>query len=163
MNRIYLLLPAIIVFFLSACGNQESVSGTTWTPDPCIAENTQATIKPINDLQREFDDITLLASNVAREQLPGLITEMQRVRREAEDQIVPPCLSTLKTHQLTHMNTVIDTMIAFVGGADSATLSNGIAQAGEAHDLYTLEMARLLGITLVPATNPPAPSGTQPP
>ena len=171
MKNSFISLILLAGFLVSACGNQNEASTTTIpilenstsTPDPCSSENLNNSIKPINDHQREFDDASLLASNVPQEQLPPLIAEMQRIRREAEDQIVASCLSTLKTHQLNHMKIVIDTMLAFVGGADSTTLNNGIAQAGSEHDLYTLEMARLLGITLVPATNAPAPSGTQSP
>ena len=44
-------------------------------------------------------------------------------------------------------------MIAFVGGADTETLNKGIADASQEHDLYTLEIARLLGITRSPGTN----------
>ena len=42
------------------------------------------------------------------------------------------------------MNIVIDKMIAFVGSADTETLRRGIADAREKHDLYTLEIVRLL-------------------
>jgi len=165
MNRIFIQLFAIFVLILSACGNRESTTeaGATLTPDPCNSENINASVKPIHDLQREFDDASLLASTVAREQLPALISDMQRIRRESEDQSVPSCLATLKTHQLAHMKIVIDTMLAFVSGADASTLNNGVAQAGHEHDLYTLEMARLLGVTIVPETNPSTPSVTQSP
>jgi len=165
MNRTYILLIAFLISAVSACGNPVSAPETasTQTSDPCLSDQLNSAIKPINDLQREFDDTSLLASNVARQQLPGLISEMQRIRREAEDQTIPPCLATLKSHQLAHMATVIETMIAFVGGADSSNLNKGIAQASQEHDLYTLEMARLLGVTLVPASGPPTPSGTQSP
>lgn len=109
---------------------------------------------------REFDDMSKLAANLAREKLPELISEMQRVRRTAEDQEVAACLSTLKMHQISHMNIVIDTLIAFLGGAQPEMLNDGIARAGQEHDLYTLEVARLLGIpqgsTSTPlATNTP--------
>jgi hypothetical protein len=40
-----------------------------------------------------------------------------------------------------------------VGGADTETLNKGIADASEEHDLYTLEIARFLGITSSPGTN----------
>lgn len=164
MNQNCIRFFAISVLILSACGNQDAVSTapatiaitSTATPDPCSSENMEASIKSVNDLQREFDDASLLASNVAREQLSALITEMQRIRRAAEDQSVPSCLGTLKSLQLAHMKTVIDTMIAFISGADTATLNNGIAQASREHDLYTLEIARLLGVNLIPAT----PGGT---
>lgn len=170
MNRNNARFITIFVLILCACGTQEPLSTATTTaipptstPDLCSNENIEAPIKSVNDLQREFDDASLLASNVAREQLPALITEMQRIRRAAEDQTIPPCLATLQSHQLGHMTTVIETMIAFVGGADTSTLNTGIAQANQEHDLYTLEMARLLGVNLITATNAPTPSGTQSP
>ncbi|MGZ9225244.1 MAG: hypothetical protein ACXW4M_06770, partial [Anaerolineales bacterium] len=64
---------------------------------------------------------------------------------------------------LAHMNIVIDTMIAFLGGAGTETLNKGIADASEQHDLYTLEVARLLGITLAPVTTVPIPAITATP
>jgi len=168
MKSPIILLFATFVLFLTACGSQDlhvtpaaPISNLTSTPDLCAAENLAESIKKVNDLQREFDDASQLASNLAREQLPDSISDMQRIRRAAEDHQAPACLATLKAHQLAHMNIVIDTMIAFVGGADTETLNRGIAEASEEHDLYTLEIARLLGITLSPVTNVPVP--TEPP
>ncbi len=152
MNRFLLLAFVLFAVILSACGGNDPQTSkvATFTPDLCISNQVALAIKPVNDLQREFDDLSLLAANVAREQLADLITDMQRVRRQAEDLTVAPCVETLKSHQLAHMKTVIDTMIAFVGGADATTLNQGIAQAGQQHDLYSLELARLMGATLVP-------------
>lgn len=164
-SRIPFLL-IISLLFLSACANQNPTSVgssptlqqtaiSTSTPDPCAVENLSESIKEVNDLMREFDDMSKLATNISREKLPELISEMQRVRRAAEDQQVPACLSTLKVHQIAHMNTVIDTLIAFLGGAKAEELNAGIQRAGQEHDLYTLEIARLLGIpqntTVTPA------------
>lgn len=152
-----ILIPCLLL--LIACANQtltitpsspttdQTLTSTfTATPDPCSVEHLSESIKVVNDLMREFDDMSKLAANLAREKLPELISEMQRVRRAAEDQNTPACLSTLKTHQISHMNIVIDTLIAFLGGAQPETLNDGIARAGQAHDLYTIEVARLLGI-----------------
>ncbi len=62
------------------------------------------------------------------------------------------------------MNSVINTLIAFMGGAGQQSLDQGIALARQQHDQYTLELARLLGLTVVPATAPPsAPSETPTP
>lgn len=58
------------------------------------------------------------------------------------------------------MNIVIDTMIAFVDGAGTETLNQGITDANAEHDLYALESARLLGITPAPVTNVLTPSIT---
>jgi hypothetical protein len=64
---------------------------------------------------------------------------------------------------MAHVNIVIDTMISFVGGEDTKTLDRGIAGAREEHDLYTLEIVRLLGITLGPAANVPVSTVTPTP
>lgn len=158
------LILSIFVLALNACANQnitnaqpsETIGPTltvTPTPDPCSVENLSASIKEVNDLMREFDDITKLAASVAREKVPELVSEMQRIRREAEDHEAPNCLATLKVHQITHMNIVIDTLIAFIGGAQAEALNEGISRAGHEHDLYTLEVARLLGIPQAPTTS----------
>lgn len=156
------LIISLVIFssLFSACGTPPAVVPTntsrvyteapalpTSTPDPCAPDNLEASIKAVNDLMREFDDSSQLASNLSKEQVPGSISEMQRIRRAAEDQTVPACLVTLKKYQVAHMNSVIDTMLAFVGGADSNTLNTGLAQARKEHDLYTLEIIKLLGIT----------------
>ena len=164
------ILFALIVLssLLTACGNQPIVVPTntssflteptviaTATPDPCAPENLEASIKAVNDLMREFDDASQLASNLSREQVPNSISDMQRIRRAAEDQQVAACLTTLKKLQMAHMNSVINTMLAFVGGADANTLNSGLAQARQEHDQYTLEIVKLLGIT--PAATNAAP------
>lgn len=161
------LILTIFVLFLSACANQNTASPQpsatieptltpTFTPDPCSVENLSTSIKEVNDLMREFDDIAKLSASVAREKVPELVSEMQRIRREAEDHEAPGCLSTLQVYQITHMNTVIDTLIAFIGGAQAETLNEGISRAGQEHDLYTLEVARLLGIPQDPTISPNA-------
>jgi hypothetical protein len=161
------LLTTIFVLFailLAACGPQDTVDPVlTWTPmptgphhtstpDPCAQENMQAIIKQVNDEMREFDDASQLASNVVPNQLPPIISDMQRIRRESEDLDVPVCLGKLKEYQLAHMNSVINTLLGFVNGTDPTILNESIAQARKEHDLYTLELARLLGFSSVTAT-----------
>jgi len=171
MKHPYIQWLAVLVLFVSGCASKQPTAAPpaesptvnpTSTPDPCVGENLTASVKAVNDLMREFDDTYVLARNLPIAETPTHISDLQRIRREAEDQTVPPCLSTLKGHQLAFMNTAISTMIAFVGGKDINTLNQGLDQAGKEHDLYTLEIARLLGITVVPPANP-APSATATP
>ena len=124
------------------------------TPDPCSTDQIEAAVQNVHRHMREFDDASILASNMPREELSDSIAELQRIRREAEDEQIPACLVDLKTHQVDHMNSVISTLIAFIGGADTTTLEAAITTAREQHDQYTLELARLLGLTVVPATVP---------
>jgi hypothetical protein len=135
----------------------------TATPDPCAAENIEAEVQKIHAYMREFDDASTLAANRPREELAASIADLQRIRRAAEDQPTPSCLATLKLYQVSHMNTVINTLIAFMGGADQATVDQGIALARDQHDRYTLELARLLGITVEPAATLVPPSQTPSP
>ena len=169
-NLIRLILPSTIILTLlvTGCGNVqtplslptdtieiESATATptiTVTPDLCASENIQAEVDKIHRHMREFDDASILASSTPRDQLSSSIADLQRIRRVAEDEIIPPCLGDLKRYQIQHMNSVIETLIAFISGSDQAILDQGIAIARQQHDQYTLELARLLGITVVPAT-----------
>lgn len=183
-----LLRPAailLLIIVLAACGNpaatpaatepaeietepsptlvEASPADPTTTPDPCTRPQLEEEVQRIHRHMREFDDASILASNMPREQLSNAIADLQRIRRESEDEQVPACLTTMKNIQVQHMNTVISTLIAFMGGTDQQTLDQGIALARQQHDEYTLELARLLGLTVVPATLPPAPSETPTP
>lgn len=158
---LYLLLLCFI--FLSACGNRNQPIATqpaadvtsASSDDPCSSKNLPTTIQGVDDLMREFDDASQRAANLPAPELPDVISNLQRIRRDAEDVQIPPCLATLKTHQLNHMNLTIQTLIAFVGGANQETLKNGLDLARKEHDLYSLEIVRLLGITLAPITATP--------
>ena len=163
MKELFRYLLVFLLCFLAACGSPpapiETASLTTPTvspeEDPCSPQNLPVTVQPVNDLMREFEDASQLASNLPAQQLPGVISNLQRIRREAEDVRIPACLQTLKSHQLNHMNLLIQTLLAFVGGTDQETLNNGLEMARREHELYSLEIVRLLGITLAPITATP--------
>lgn len=172
-------LVAIVLLLLtttiSACNNKPNPTPTktvtqtpttaptstvTPTPDPCAPENISNEAEKVHKLMREFDDASLLASNTPLDQLNPTIANLQRIRRDAEDLHVPACLTTLKQYQLAHMNTVINTMLGFLSGSDSEALNQSIALARQQHDQYTLELASLLGITVVAAPTANSISGT---
>ena len=130
----------------------ESTLVPSSTPDPCASAQIEAEVQKVHGHMREFDDASILASNLPLQELSDPIANLQKIRREAEDEQIPACLTNLKKYQIAHMNTVIGTLVAFLGGADMNTLEKSIAIAREQHDQYTLELARLLGLTVVPAT-----------
>jgi hypothetical protein len=125
----------------------------TDTPDPCASENIKAEVQKVHSHMREFDDASTLAASRPKQELSTSVADLQRIRREAEDQPAPACLATLKNYQISHMNSVINTLVAFMGGADQSTVDQGIALARDQHDKYTIELARLLGITVEPSTS----------
>ena|SRR5215211_5515420 len=169
MKRPALFAFFVVLIFTSSCGSQPlptsagelpATSTTGQADEACASQNLPTTVQPINDLMREFDDASQLASNLPAQQLPEVISNLQRIRRDAEDVQIPTCLTTLKTHQLNHMNLMIQTLLAFVGGADQEALKKGLEQVRQEHDLYSLEIVRLLGITLAPITVTPESSPT---
>jgi len=137
-----------------------ATASITATPDPCAPGNIEAEVNKVHKHMREFDDTSMVAANMPQDQISSAITDLQRIRREAEDEPIPSCLVSLKTYQIAHMNSVINTLVAFMGGSDQQTVDQYLALARQQHDQYTLELARVLGLTVVPAT---IPSGTPPP
>lgn len=135
----------------------------TSTLDPCSMPQLEKEVNEVHSHMREFDDASALAGSIPREQLSDSIADLQRIRREAQDEEIPACLTTLKEIQVQHMNSVIETLLAFMRGIDEQTLNQGISLARQQHDQYILEYARLAGITIEPATIPPAPSETPTP
>ena len=147
----------------------------TNTPDACAQENLQATVNDFDKISREFDDAFVLAQNTPAAQLADIIAEMQRVRRNAQDFPAPICLATLKEYQLGFMNAAIEASLTLYSSfADAsnkamtqdqvnaivAQVNQAMAQAVDYGNKYTIEMARLLGVTLTPS--PTMPSETTP-
>lgn len=182
MKNLFLIIfpfALILTLLMSGCGNAQTpiptdtdtevpatstvIPSQTATPDLCAPENIQTEVDKVHRHMREFDDASILASSTPRDQLSTAIADLQRIRRAAEDELTVTCLENLKKFQIQHMNSVIDTLIAFLSGTDQAVLDQGIAIARQQHDQYTLELARLLGITVVPATPATIPSTTPTP
>ena len=165
-------LTLIVTIIISACGSPEQavtqsptrtskataptiLPSPSATPDPCAPENIAAEVEKVHRLMREFDDASLLASNTPIAQLNPSIADLQRIRRDAEDQPIASCVASLKQYQLAHMNTVINTMLFMLSykgtEAETEALNQGIALARQQHDQYVLELANILGLTVVAA------------
>jgi hypothetical protein len=171
----------VLIIVLAGCGNPPATSAVTETvtdseptsavlisspvaatatSDGCSMPQLEKEVQEVHKHMAEFDDAAALASSVPRDQLSTFIADLQRIRREADDEQIPICLTNLKKIQVDHMNTVIDTLLGFMRGIDQQTLDQGISLARQQHDQYLLEYVRVLGLTVVPVTAPPAPSAT---
>lgn len=165
LNNLFFLICSLPLALI-ACSALETTmtqpSAVTNTPvvltptqDLCLEPALSEEIGKVNDLMREFDDYSALASNTPQSQLVTVIPELQRVLRNAEDQAVPACLQHLKRLQLQHMEVVVQTLLSFMGETIDVELVNqGVAQARDLRLQYDVEMARLLGITLQPQLTP---------
>jgi hypothetical protein len=183
------IIPSILILtiVLTGCGSNPTPPTTptqelfvlptvSTTPDPCSTEQIEEEVQKVHSHMREFDDASTLASSLPREQVSASIADLQRIRREAEDEKIPGCLTDLKKYQVEHMNSVINTLLAFMRANDvqaidcvniesnnEVVICQNIALARQQHDQYVLELARLLGLTIVPATVAPTPSETPTP
>jgi len=194
MKRDFLhIIPSMLILMivLVGCGNvpttaptsipvetptAESIptdtTDTSSTPDPCAPGQIEAIVQKVHSHMREFDDASYLASALPKAQRGDAIADLQRIRREAEDEQVPACLTALKDIQIQHMNAAINTFIAVMRLSSEEAIDCASAQitpeqqsicqnvvlTSELHDQYFLELARLLGLTLVPSS--PVPPGT---
>lgn len=148
-NYFLIVLALVGVFIITSCG-QSTPPEPSFTPDPCLGENLKVEVAKVTQLTRSFDEVSVLASNTPRESLNTHISELQRIRRDAEDQKVLACLETLKNLQIAYMNAVIQTLITFIGSADQQSINQGITLSRQLHNQYLVELARILGVTLAP-------------
>lgn len=175
-NILLSILPSVIILtmLITSCGSTQtpppmvtegpatptSTITITTTPDLCASENIQAEVDKVHRHMREFDDAVylvtaILATGIQRDQLSGPIANFQKIRREAEAEVIPPCLTVLKTFQIQHMNSGISYFIAIMSAKDQQAIDQSLAiavMARQQHDQYVLEFARVLGLTPVPAT-----------
>ena len=168
-NKTLVLLALVFLSLFTACRGIETPVAestepavaveATATPDPCSEAALPGEVEKVNDLMREFDDYSRLASSTPQEQLVQVIPSLQEVRRRAESQEIPECLVDLKKLQISHMNTVIEILMVFMANPQAENVNQGIAQARDLHLKYDVEIARLLGLTMVA---PPTASGVVP-
>lgn len=148
------------MLFLAGCASP--VPTATPTPDPCSPANVGPRIEELHKLTREFDDASALAANTDLRNLYAPISDLQRIRRAAEDQDVPACLQKLRDSQLAFMGRMVDTLMAFSGGtADLNALAQGMQDARGLRDQYNLDLAAAMGLP-VPTGTPGASSTAAP-
>ncbi|MFN8410890.1 MAG: hypothetical protein U0Z26_00745 [Anaerolineales bacterium] len=159
----------------SSASSETPAPAITATSDPCADANIAVSISDFEKLSREFEDIYNIAAITASNQLTPLTTDLQRVRREAEDYSAPSCLSTLKGLQINYMNAYIEALMTLIAALqvkvdplpnmtqaqyDQAMndalspyysrASQLVTEAAALQNKYVIEKARLLGVTLAP-------------
>ena len=149
---------------LAACAGPAPAQSTTTAPqtfhtadsDVCATVNLPATVRPLNEIIREFDDYSELASNIVQSEVVKVIPPMQALRRSAEDAAAPPCLLDLKRYALSYMDATLRTLMTFQQpNPNPSAVGTGIVSARSYHDLYVLELAKLLGVTVAPTSVSP--------
>ena len=133
---------------LSSCFNK--IPETTPILDPCAPEMLAGTMRPLQGLMRAFDDVTDIAYNMSRPQVSEQIAELQNYRRQVAEFDVPSCLVELTALQVNYMDSVINNLLAFLGGASGDTTVVGLRISAGIRDKYEDALAVLLGVTSTP-------------
>ncbi|MBN2084547.1 MAG: hypothetical protein JW748_04930 [Anaerolineales bacterium] len=122
--------------------------------DACSPDRVRADVEKVHAIMLEFYDASALASQTPADQLLDIIPDLQEIRRRADALKVSGCLDLLRSYQVSHMNMVINTLMAFMSKSDQSILVEGIVQARLLNEEYKKEKARLLGETYVPPPTP---------
>jgi hypothetical protein len=131
----------------------ESPTGTprpSSTPEACAVEVVRPEVEFMHGLMLEFYDASALASQTPPDRLILVIPSLQEIRRRADAVKVSDCLKKMKELEVAHMNTVINTMLAFMSNSDPSLLVQGVVQARLLNEEYKKEKARLLGEKYIP-------------
>jgi hypothetical protein len=123
----------------------------------CAPDRVRPDVEKVDALMVEFYDASAIASQTPADKLPDYIPGLQEIRRRALALKVSACLKALQSYQISHMNMVINTLMAFMAKSDQSVLTEGVIQARLLNEEYKKEKARLLGETYVPpATRAPS-------
>lgn len=94
-----------------------TLTPTPTTIPPCWAQypEYEAAIDLLFD---EWNDGVAIAQRTSRVNLNEPIADLQAIRREFDRLDTPECAETLREKGVFYMDTTIDTLISFMGGAD---------------------------------------------
>jgi hypothetical protein len=137
-----ILLVSILGLVLSSCGATSVPVSTptpvlTATPDPCSPSEIGKYIDSIRSVSRHFDDTSSLADSTPRNQLAVVISEMQAVRRDAEDLKVPACATDAKDALVAYMDQIITGFTIFLSQSPDSEVTAAFNKAKELLTKYT--------------------------
>jgi len=140
----------VILFIISGCQSPVESESIATVVDPCAPEQLRSTAKPLDTIQRAFDDAVQVAANVQLDEIQEHIAILQSYRRQVADLDVPVCMEALKNKEVDYMNSMINAFIAFQEGAPTEVINAALDHALNLQASYDEELSGLLGATLTP-------------
>lgn len=136
-----LLTLVVFIFILTACGQADTPQETlaeTEDPQPlaCSDEELEGYQEAVRDVTRRFDDAVRVADSTARINLSDQVSELQAIRRDAEDVEYPECADEAHRWLVNYMNSTIDAFLAFQSEAPDLELEEAWYVADATYDRY---------------------------
>ena len=151
------------IFLINGCtglvnGIQPTIIPTP-TLDPCQPVNFRMAVQPVSGFLVAFDDITFVANYTQQGQLAQPIMNLQSLRRQLDESILPVCLDTLKNSTHNYMNSVILYLSYFMGGVEKGNVDAAMKSSLELRAMVEGEYQKLIG-TGSPSSQPFLPAGS---
>lgn len=133
MKRVILLTLIIVPLLLSGCKNTY-----------CPSDEVEIAIDEMESLAEEWDDAYAIASSTSRMALSGPIGDMQEIKREVGDMVVPPCLESSVVNLEKSMEFTINGFIAFLGQEDDDDVVYYFDMANKFQDNWSDDIAEIM-------------------
>lgn len=130
--------------FVVASGTTERVLAMipTPAPPPCRLDDGQLAADRMRGLLEEWRDTTRLAGATSRIALSGPVTQLQRIRRDAQAMRWPTCAEQARRHLLQMMDDTIDGLLAFMSNQE-ADSERKIRAAGDQTNSLIAELGKM--------------------
>lgn len=134
------LLPIVLatVLLLSAC----SVPGLA-----SCADQSEEFLAQIEPLARKWDDANKLAGQTPRMQLAIQISNLQSVRREAQDLKPPECAKPVQDALVGSMDSTIQAYLDFLAQKSDSAIADSFKRANEQMTAFGTAIATVRGVT----------------
>jgi hypothetical protein len=110
---------------------------------PCGINRLQASSKAISSLLTRFSDELQVANSTPRMSLAGPVSNLQQIKRETDDLVVPACLDMAKGYAVGSMVDGINGFIAFMGQEDNSVVTSHLNSATSQAQYFQDELVRV--------------------
>jgi hypothetical protein len=125
----------LILFSLMACA---SPLGARMCPGQSeqFVEDSEAILE-------EWTDASALAASTPRVSLPEVISDLQAIKRRANDLEAPDCAASIKIAMVNGMESAITALLGFAADSPQIVIDTALAESVASFDEVTFRLARL--------------------
>lgn len=115
--------------------------GSCSLPGGCDVDGYRTAIKPLVD---EYSDAFDTAGQTSRIALPGVISQLQDIRRRTEATEVSPCLTEAHSYLVASMDDTIEAFLLFMGQGEEEDVNEKIVLAQRNLEIYDMKLKAVI-------------------